>query len=285
MVRAAVATGLLVLVPSAFTAVLTNDGLESSTHPTGDRTSATAPGIPFYTRFATGGSASIVSDATLGSKALSIADTESSTSTSFPVVGVLPSAANLDINDILSVSFRFRYVNSGASTASNNGFRFGLADSNLTAVTADGQANSDNDPGYYVALGFGGTLPATNAIFYNETGGIGNILSGTDRAAATASSNTGTNINNNSVHTATFSLTRNASTITLSLVLDGAAPITATSTSNLRTRFDEIAFGGGFSVTGQAYMVDDIVVTHVPEPATMGLAALAAPLLLRRRRS
>ncbi len=279
-----IAASLLAFVPCSFATALLSDGFETSTHAAGNRTIATAPGAAFYTRYNINGSASIVSDATLGSRALSVADTADG-AFSFPVIGKLPSAVDLQVNETISLSFRFRYVNNGTSnTATFNGFRFGLEDSATTAISGDNDTNSDNDRGYYAGLGFSGSTPTTSQIFYNEAGGLSQILSGNDRASITASANTGTGPNDNNVHTASLSVKRTATAIQLSLVVDGGTPITGSSSTNMRTRFDELAFGGGFTTTGQAYMVDDVVVSYVPEPALIGLVTLAFPLMARRRR-
>ena len=152
-------------------------------------------------------------------------------------------------------------------------------------MTGDNQPTaSDNDQGYYVQIG---DAAQTNTnLFYNEAGGTPTILSGTDRA--NVASNTGVPaIADNLGHSALFTVTRtNATTITLSLSIDGGTAVTGT-TTNLRTQFDEIAFSDGFVAVPLNFEIDDVQVnasTVVPEPAGLGLLAAGAGLLLRRRR-
>lgn len=289
--RSSLLAGLVVAglgtAASAAPITLVNDTFDTATHPTGFRTVAAGSGVPFYTRAA--GTAAIVNDAGLGSDALNVLDTDSSTGTSMPLIAPLPQTVTLNtVGDSVTLSFRFRYTTNGTAPAGGNNFRFGLFSSSGTPITGDNTAETDNDIGYYAGIGSGGTTPATNAIFYEETGGIGNILGGTDRTSIVASTNTGLGLNNNSPHTASLTLTRTASGVQLALSIDGAAAITGTDTSTLRTSFDQIAFGGAFATVGNGEVIDDVQVTYnaVPEPAALGTVALAvgATAIRRRRR-
>lgn len=270
-------------------ALVVEDGFEVATHPTQSRTDFVAPGRPFYTRQdAAGTTAAIVNDTGvggLGSRALSVADIDTNTGTSGVTIAPLATAYALNnVNDRLTLAFRFRYTTNATAPAGGNNFRFGFFSSNGSAVSGDNAPESDTDIGYYAAIGSGGTAAGTTSLFFEETGGIGNILGGTDRTSITASGTAGTGLNDNAVHTASLTLTRtSASAIGLSLVVDGGTPITGSDTGTLRTTFDEIAFGGAFNTTGNAFILDDVTVDYVPEPAAAGLAALGLPLLARRR--
>jgi hypothetical protein len=71
----------------------------------------------------------------------------------------------------------------------------------------------------------------------------------------------------------------------VSLVVDGGAAITATTTTNIRTTFDEIAFGTGFTTATVSINLDDVTVDFVPEPGMVGVMAVGAGVMgLGRRR-
>ena len=269
---------------SAGAAIVITDGFEAATHPTGFRSVATAPGVPFWATKSTNGTASLVADGTFGSQALTVTST---TATNYPVVAPFGGFSTLtNVGDTVNLSFKFRFTNQGTATPSNANFRFGIEGSQGTFVTADGQtATSDDDKGFYVQIG--DTAQATNNLFYQENGGTTSILSGGDRTIVTAS-NTVAGLADNAIHTASLTLTRNAGTIGLSLSIDGGAAVTGTSSNASIASFDEIAFSNGFATTSMNFAIDDVSVTAtnfaVPEPATAGLIALGAVGALARRR-
>jgi hypothetical protein len=266
------------------------DDFEAPTHPDSDRREAAGFGIRFYTRDAASAvSARLESDATFGSRALSVADQNTPSATSKPIIGLLPMTLQLaNVNDFITLTFAFRLVNPSAATPAAANFRFGIHGSNGTGITGDSQpAVSDNDRGYVVHVGTGGSAPTMNNLFWNEAGGTFPILGGGDRQSLPASS-AGISISNTSLHTAAFTVRRaSATSLSLSLVIDGGTAITATDSGNIRTTFDEIAFSNGFTSTGLDYVIDDIAVSsNLPEPASLGLFGAAALVLaLRRRRS
>ncbi len=272
---------------------MTQDGFEISTHPTGFRsvaTSSAAPGangIPFYAVKGAGGTSTIVADGAFGGNALDVSGT--TVSTNYPVVGLLPIYPTLtNVGDTVSLSFRFRFTNQGTATAANSNLRFGLHSSAGTTVSGDGQTStSDNDVGYYVQIG-DAAHTATDTLFFNENGGTTTILSGTDRSSIAASSLVG-GIANNNVHAVLFTLTRSSPTaIGLSLSIDGGTAVTGSSTSNLRTLFDQVSFSNSFVLNPMQYRIDDVEINatsfQVPEPSFVAMAMGVPMLLLRRRR-
>lgn len=271
----------------AHAVTIVNDGFETTTHPTGDRTVASGTGAAFYTRaLSATQTLAITNDATFGSNVLAFDDTTAG-GQSEGIIIPLSSSINLDnTGDYLTLSFSFRYTNNSAAGANEANLRFGLFNSLGTAVTGDNQSASANDAGYYVQVGSGGSATASNNVFYEETGLTAPILGGTDRTSKTASS-TGFGINDDAIHTASFTLTRTSATVMgLSLTVDGTT-ITASDTTTLITSFDEIAIANGFGVTGLDFMLDNVVLTSsVPEPSVAALSLLALScLIFRRRRS
>jgi len=270
---------------------IAGDTFETSDHPTGNRTVVTGGvnGIVFYTHNATGSnySPSIVSDATFGSLVLNNNDTTTG-AVGEEIIGLLPTAVTLvNPNDFITLNFSFRYLNVATATANNAGFRFGIESSNGTVLTGDNHAaTADDDRGYYMQAGVGTTAPAGGNTFYNEGGGTTPILGGTDRVAVNATTN-GVTINDNLVHTASFTITLlSATSIKLSMTLDGTTTVqTNASTTSIRTTFDEIAFGDGFVAAPMQFDIDNIQVTSsVPEPGSAALLAASPLLLLARRR-
>jgi hypothetical protein len=296
----AAAAGALAAGGAASAAVIASDGFDAATHPTGSRTVVTPAvvpgnnGIPFFTRFADpgNGTATIVSDSAVGgatAEALSVTNTTASNS--FPVIGVLPAMGMVtNVNDAVTLSFKFRFLNATTVADNNTAFRFGLFNSKSTPVTADNTTASNDDQGYYVTMG--DATQASSTLAYNESGGTSPILGGTDRNPATASAGV-TGINDNLGHTVSMTLTRTSATaLGMSLVIDGGAPVT-TSFSVIYPGFDEIAFSDGFvgTASGQLnFAVDDVQVTAnnvvVPEPMGLGLAGVvvAGGMLGRRKR-
>jgi hypothetical protein len=140
---------------SASAAVIASDGFDAATHPTGSRTVVTPAvvpgnnGIPFFTRFGdpTNGSATIASDSAVGGttpEALSVTNTTASNS--FPVIGVLPAMGMVtNVNDAVTLSFRFRFLNATTVGDNNTAFRFGLFNSKSTPVTADNTSAANDD--------------------------------------------------------------------------------------------------------------------------------------------
>jgi len=272
-------------------AIVAFDDFEASSHPAADRRDAAGLGLRFYTRDgSTAITAAILDDAILGSEALSVTDLNLPASSSKPIIGLLPMTLQLaNTNDFITLTFAFHFLNNASVTPAAANFRFGIYSSAGTPVTADAQpSTSDNDRGYLVHVGSGGTVPTATNLFYNEAGGTFPILGGGDRVIVSASA-AGATVNDNNLHTASFTLRRASSTsISLSFALDGGTAISGTdSTVNLRTSFDEIAFSNGFTATGLNYAIDNIAVSsNVPEPATSSALAIGTLVLgFRRRRS
>ncbi len=290
-----VSAAILSATSGAFAQVtLATDSFEVADHPTGDRLTIGTSGIPFYSRNATGANVglSIVNDAVFGSKALQLIDTTTANAGN-QLIGVLPLPIVLaNVNDFITLSFKFRFLNVGTASPNSTGFRFGIWGDAGTVVTGDNQAAaSDNDPGYYAVTGVGtGGAPGAGAFFYNENGGTAPIGGGLDRAAVTASG-AGVAITDNLVHTAVFTLRRTgATTVGLTLAYDGGTAFTGTSSgAGIHTTFSEIAFNDGFVASPVQFAIDDVAVTtNVPEPATglmcaFGFTALAASRRRARR--
>ena len=268
---------------------LVDDGFELTTHPSGFRTVATSPGIPFYMGRSPDGSntALLTTDNTAGftGTVFSI-NGSTAAATNFPAIGLLPTTALLTtVGDTLTLSFSFRFTNS--PSMNQGAFRFGLFDSNGTSLTADGPvATTDNDRGYYAMVGSAGSLPGSGNVLFVENGGVSPILGGTDRVATTANNN-GVSISDNLVHTVSLTLTRTSLTaMGMSTTIDSTT--TTGSFVTLWTSFDEIGFGNTFAATNTQFNIDNVKVTAtsvIPEPSTVALCGLAAiGLGLGRRR-
>ncbi len=279
---------VLIASNGAFAQVtLASDGFELADHPTGDRLTIGTTGIPFYTRNATSANLSlaIVNDSTFGSNVLQQIDNTGNGSNQ--IIGVLPLPIVLaNVNDFITLSFKFRFLNMATVTQNAAGFRFGIWGDAGTVVTADNQPTiSDNDQGYYVQTGVGTATPGSNNLFYNEASGMTPIGGGTDRAIVTGSG-AGIAINDQLVHTALFTIRRtNATTIGLTVTYDGATTFTGNSSASIRASFSEIGFNDAFVANPVHHAIDDVVVTSsVPEPATGLMCALGFTALAANRR-
>ncbi|WP_042725203.1 PEP-CTERM sorting domain-containing protein [Chthoniobacter flavus] len=283
---------MLTSVPGRGQTTIASDTFELGDHPTGNRTVTTGgtDGIVFYTHNSTGASYSpgIVSDPTFGSLVLNNNDSTTG-SAGEEIIGLLPTAVTLvNPNDFITLNFSFRYLNVATASANSAGFRFGIESSNGTVLTGDNHGTTaDDDLGYYIQNGVGTTAPAGGNTFYNEAGGTAPILGGTDRAVINATTS-GVAINDDLIHTASFTITLlSATSIKLSMVLDGTTTVqTNASTTNIRTTFDEIAFGDGFVTSPVQFNLDNVQVVSnvVPEPGSAALLAASSLLLLARCR-
>lgn len=276
--------------------IIASDSFELSDHPTGFRTTPTGSGhgMQFFSRNAVGSgngyTPSIISDPTFGSLVLNSNDTTTAL-VGQELFGILPTTISLvNPNDYITLSFSFRFLNEGTASSNVGGFRFGLEYSNGTPVTGDGQGNiSDFDKGYYTQIGVNSTPPGSGAVFFNEGGGIAPTLGGTDRMAINATTN-GLSVNDNAVHTASFTISLvTATSVKLTMTIDGNTVQTnADSTTTVRPIFDEIIFGDGFVSSPVNYNLDNIQVTsNVPEPGSISLllaSSLALGMVRRRRR-
>jgi hypothetical protein len=233
-------------------------------------------------------------DSVLGSATNNALTLTSGTGTFSVVAGrfaASPQTYLVSTGDTVSVSFDFRMT--GTIAASSAGFRFGLANSNGTTITADqttAQASAD-DKSFFVQLGTGGTTGTSVA---EESGTATNVLSGADTVALTTASaitaGSAITLNDTAKRSALLTLTKNASGVGVAVsIFDATGTLLvraagADSGSTL-TAFDEVAFGSG-GTTNNFNIDNVVVVTSIPEPATGALvvAPLVVGLSSRRRR-
>jgi len=281
----------IVMSQRASAVTVVNDGFELATHPSGFRSIAIAPGVPFIQPDTGTGTASLATDDNMGNpvgnKALSVI----STSTGAPHVltanlGGTISLAN--VNDTMTLSFKIRLTNT--PTAVGSGFRFGLYGTNGTVGLSEGSGlvHSNDDIGYYATVGTNNSAPVANNVLWAESGGMATILANNDRTAINSAA--GASLNDTLVHTLSLTVTRATSTtMSVSFSFDGGPAISGTTTT-LYTSFDEIAISNGFQTTPTTYNIDDVRLeasnfTLVPEPTVAGLAGLGLLTLLKRRRA
>jgi len=127
LVTAAVLS-LLALGSMAQVQTLFSDNFESSAHPGGSHTTSDPNALTVYSRNASGGSAVIANDATFGSNALTLTDTDGASGTSYAIIMNLPYRLTLNnVGDSLTVNFKFHYVNNATATANGNTVPAGAA--------------------------------------------------------------------------------------------------------------------------------------------------------------
>ncbi len=182
-------------------------------------------------------------------------------------------AVTLDeVGEALALSFRFRLTQ---TPNDDNAFRFGIVNNNGSQALDDG-SDVDDDHGHALRLATGNK---TKSNFYYDTSQPG-ILSGTGLSDVGAS--LGFGIGDTLPHEVTFTLTRiSASEFLMELDFDGNL------FSEVSTRLNPETFHGVGFASGAGnpdFLIDDVQLTYIPEPATAVLAGLGVMLLVRRRR-
>jgi hypothetical protein len=175
-----------------------------------------------------------------------------------------------NVGDSLKLSFAFRFTT--IVTGDGTTLLFGLYNDNGTTITADNQKpTSDDDAGYFAAIGFG-TFSAASVM--RETGSGGALMSGNDIADTTTGSSP-IAINDLLAHTATFTLTRSASdAVHLELTIDGVSRASGEDSPLILTTFNELAFLN--EAKELDYLVDNVKleIIPVPEPGALALLGL-----------
>ncbi|MBN8460757.1 MAG: PEP-CTERM sorting domain-containing protein [Verrucomicrobia bacterium] len=180
------------------------------------------------------------------------------------MLGTLGSTVTINIGDTLTLAFSGRYYE--APGDNSGGFRFGFI------------SPGDLDNNLYAQLGSGGN---TGNGLYRDLGGDDSPGAGTTTGISSTASGTTYATLGTSAIAAQFSITRTgASAYTLSSNVNGAIR-TATTTSGWNDYNAIFIRNGGIS---SDFLVDNVSVTLVPEPATALLGGLGLLGLLRRRR-
>ena len=203
------------LADSAAVAVQVNDTFDAGTHTAGDD-AGDAQDVAWV---ASGGTASVVADATIGTgNALHF---DSTATFALTRAGFAPRAL-VNVGDAVKLSFDFRYAEAPANTT---GLRFGLF-------------NGSGD-GFCVQQGTGGS---TAWVLVEDTGADGGYGSGS--TITTLASGSKATINDQVKHTCSLAITRTAAGLSLSGAVDGVA-IGASDTSPVIATFDTIAVRNG----------------------------------------
>lgn len=188
------------------------------------------------------------------------------------------------VGDVLKLSFDVRFLSSD-----NAIFRFGLANSNGTGVTADSQTASINDIGYFGQFSLKDTVLPTGVFKDRGTDTGGQLWLGTDLTNLTTSVSSLTLTNNDfTKHTVEFTLTRTAAGVAMEFSVDGLVRASGSDTNSTITSFDEVAFTHENKTVD--YRLDNVRLqaTAIPEPETLGLVGLgliAMTAALRWRRN
>ena len=180
------------------------------------------------------------------------------------MIGTLGSTVTINLGETLTLAFSGRYYEAPANNS--GGFRFGFI------------SPGDLDNNLYAQLGSGGN---TGYGLYQDLGGDDSPGAGTTAAVSSTASGSTYATLGTSAFSAEFSITRTGpSAYTLSSNVNGAIR-TATMTSGWNDYNAIFIRNGGIAAD---FLVDNVSVTLVPEPATALLGGLGMLGLLRRRR-
>jgi hypothetical protein len=276
-VWAVVAVALLA-APTAHGAIIVSDGFDSSGATRVDDANDPLDVNWFRLTSATNPNLTLQADATIGTgNALDVDNTGTFTRMLAPFAATTLGAVGSG-TETIRFGFDFR-LTQASSTAQGAGFRFGLFNSNTTAVTADNQVGTTtNDFGYGVQIGTG----AAGVTILREPTNSGGISGGgQDDSNITASGSTPVNIADTLKHSALFTVTRTGTGLAFAVSIDGVQVATAADNAALGFTFDEMVFGNGNNTVD--YRIDNVVVETVPEPTAVGVAAAGGLLVTLRR--
>ena len=198
-------------------------------------------------------------------------------------------ATTLNDGDNLTLSFDMRLVS--ASTTSDRSIRFGLYhDTSNNSAAADQSSTStvySDDVGYNARVDDGADASNSTSmdVTRDDSSDTAAILQATTTGLGISSTNSVNQMSDANYHHFVLSLTRSGTGIAISLQKDSNAAITGTDASPTGFTFDEVALG----VRSNAAMdlrFDNVQLAYTaaaPEPASLGLLACGAGLLLRRR--
>jgi len=234
---------------------------------------------------------SVGTDTTLtNGNTLSLTTASTSTSIFRRLVGEFTTQSLTNVGDKITLSLDFRMASLGTTGNTNRGFKVGLFNTNGSSMTADGTSSAEptsstpnatsNDTGYFVGIGTGTT--GTTALMRED--GIGaTFMAGTDIAYLTSSTGTSPQIQDLLAHSLTFTITKDSeTTLQIDFNLDGGdIDLTSTGGSTLITSFNEVGFSTGSYQTG--FVIDNVNVEFIPEPATIALLSLGFFALRRRK--
>jgi len=270
------AAACLLSVPTSAPAAVFEDTFDTAGATRNDDLNDPADVAWYALNGATNPALSVVTDAELNSGALNVDNTSTFVKVIAPFSATLGAVGSG--TETLRVSFDFRLA-AAANPAVSGGFRFGFFSSNGTPLTADGVSNSTNDFGYGAQIGTG-TASMTILKEPSNSGGISG--GGQNDSAITTAGATTVNIVDTARHSATFEMSRTATGLAFSVSVDGALKATAVDNSALGFTYDELIIGTGN--TNFDYLLDNVRLETVPEPAAIGLLGLAAGAGLLRRR-
>ncbi len=207
------------------------------------------------------------------------------------------SPASLAIGDSITASFDIKFTDT--LTTQDRNFRVGLFNSAGTSLAADDTANNAttltsnaDNYGYWSGISTGPDNNGDAFMYYQPSGGNGFMsLTSTGAVNLTSDFNFG-GINDDSTRTFTLTVARTATnynfTFAVSGTLTGINPsrsVSRTYTGASTDTFDTFAI---MTAHGSLdYTIDNMLVTVVPEPGTLGLLLISglAFLLSRRNRT
>lgn len=250
----------------------------------------TFEGIDWYRGDSSNTTLTSVTDGTLGT---ALSYDQSADTTLDSLVGTLGSTFVLgsNVGDSVQLSFDFRFTGSFGADFEDNALRFGLYNSNGTAIVDgynDGGGTTDNnDQGYYGFIANLSTGDYDVALEDATTGVNPSSIGGGSDTNAPLGQAAGF-INDTASHSVLLSIARAASGVDITLSVDGSTIVSGNDPTGLVTSFDEIMLNlaDGSDAVFNNFSVEAV---SIPEPSTYAMCALMfasfAALVWSRRSS
>jgi hypothetical protein len=202
-----------------------------------------------------------------------------------PIVGQF-SPQTLSDGDSIVLNFDFRVVSS-SQTAPDRPIRFGLYNDAGTWTTGNKGSTDvtyDDDLGYLGRIDYGSATGNTMDLTRDDS--ATGIIGGTQTSIGVSTANTADRVTDALAHHMVMTLTRNGTSLNVSLKFDNQTAITGTDATPVGFTFNEVMLMTS-SAAALDLRFDNVNVQYVaavPEPASSGLLVLAGGFGLRRRR-
>lgn len=192
-----------------------------------------------------------------------------------------------NLNDSITLSYTLTAPAGAFRTQTDSAaFRFGLLNSGGSQISANiatsGTATFNNYTGYGAFYDPNAATGPSNDGFKQRTASNSTLMSVSGFTAISGAPNTVWTGSTTSI-TGSYTLTRVATGLQITSVINGGTPQTVTDTSGINYTFDTFSFGTvSGTANNPALVFSDLTISVVPEPSAVALAALGLGAILFR---